>query len=76
MCNGICTRERLSIWLMAQPVKEYGLLIHKGEFLDAIDLRYGWTLVHLLLTCACGAKHTVNSIYIVPMTFGDKLPLW
>ena len=35
-----------SSWLTVLPLKEHGFHFHKGEFRDAISLRYGWSLSH------------------------------
>ena len=35
-------------------------MLHKGEFLDACYIRYGWTLLDLPLTCACGSDFNLQ----------------
>ena len=43
-----------SAWLTVLPVAERGFLLHKGEFRDAICLRYGWSLSNIPRSCNCG----------------------
>ena len=35
-------------------------MLHKGDFVDACYIRYGWTLLNLPLTCPCGAQFSVQ----------------
>jgi len=34
--------EKESSWISALPLEQYGFALHKGEFIDAICLRYGY----------------------------------
>jgi hypothetical protein len=36
-----------SAWLTVLPMAEHGFLLHKGEFRDAVCLRYGWNLSNI-----------------------------
>ena len=36
-----------SIWLTSLPLDVHGFFLHKGEFRDALCLRYGWTHPYL-----------------------------
>ena len=53
------TEKGSSNWLTALPLKEFGFDLSKGEFRDAISLRYGWRPSDLPLTCVCGESFTV-----------------
>ena len=48
-----------STWLTALPLRESGLDISKGEFRDAVCLRYGWRPSDLPLVCICGESFTI-----------------
>ena len=45
-----------SSWVTAIPSFDHGTVLHKGEFVDAIYIRYGWPLLNLPLKCACGTS--------------------
>ena len=53
-----------SSWLSAIPLEEYGFCLNKGEFRDAVQLRYGKELKGLPSQCPCGQKfdttHALN----------------
>ena len=56
-----CTREKgASSWLSALPIDEHGFFLHKGDFRDALCLRYGWQISNLPLHCACGDPLSVD----------------
>ena len=46
-----------SSWLGVLPLLEFGFVLNKGEFRDALSLRYG-TLLKGLMECAYAAKST------------------
>ena len=50
----------------ALPIAEHGFTLHKGAFLDALCLRYNWTLPHLPTSCVCGAGLTVEHALTCP----------
>ena len=52
-----------SSWLTVLPLDEHGFSLHKGDFRDAICLRYGWPLSHLPSDCVCGASFTVDHAF-------------
>ena len=56
-----------SAWLTVLPVAEHGFLLHKGEFRDAICLRYGWSLSNIPRSCNCGTPFSVNHAMICHM---------
>ena len=49
-----------SSWLSALPVEEPGLTLHKGDFRDALCLRYGWQPTNVPSKCTCGASFSVE----------------
>jgi hypothetical protein len=49
-----------SSWVTATPSYDHGTVLHKGEFTDAVYIRYGWTLLNLPTTCACGTAFNVQ----------------
>ena len=49
-----------SIWLTALPLDEHGFFLHKGDFRDALALRYGWQPTRLPKNCVCGQPFTVD----------------
>ena len=55
-----------SSWLTVLPLDEHGFLLHKGDFCDAVCLRYGWSLPHLPMECICGASFTVDHAFTCP----------
>ena len=64
-----CARELAclaSSWLTVLPLDEHGFSLHKGDFRDAVCLRYGWPLLHLPTECICGASFTVDHAFTCP----------
>ena len=49
-----------SSWLTALPLAKHGLSLTRGEFHDAMALRYGWPVYGTPQTCACGQPFSVN----------------
>ena len=49
-----------SSWLTVVSMKAHGFALHKGDFQDAIALRYGWVPSHLPLKCVRGSTFTVE----------------
>jgi hypothetical protein len=49
-----------SSWVTAHPSYDHGTVLHKGEFTDAVYIRYGWTLLNLPTLCACGVSFDVQ----------------
>ena len=57
----VLAREKgASNWVTAMPSEEHGTILHKGDFIDAIYMRYGWPILSLPLQCACGAPFSVQ----------------
>ena len=49
-----------SSWLTALPIEDHGFAMHKGEFRDALCLRYGWPPDRLPSKCECGSSFSVD----------------
>ena len=58
----LISEKGASSWLTSLPLKEYGFLLNKQEFHDAISLRYNLTLSTLNRNgiCVCGEPNTIN----------------
>ena len=48
-----------SSWLTALPLKQFGFILNKQEFRDAIALRYNWHIPNIAKFCGCGQKNDV-----------------
>ena len=53
-----------SSWLSALPLKDHGFSLNKGEFRDALCLRYGWQLRNLPQYCICGKGFSTDHAMI------------
>ena len=49
-----------STWLTSLPIEEHGFHLHKGEFRDALCLRYGWSIPNTPQSCICENKFEVD----------------
>ena len=49
-----------SSWIGVLPLAEFGFALNKGEFTDALSLRYGRPLKGLLAMYPCGQKYNVT----------------
>jgi hypothetical protein len=49
-----------SSWLNALPIEEQNFVLNKGEFKDALRLRYNIELENLPTTCPCGERFDVT----------------
>ena len=56
-----------SSWLSVLPLEEHGFYLHKGEFRDALCLRYGWRPTNMPQLCNCGTQFTVDHAIICHM---------
>jgi len=56
----LARQQGASSWVTAMTNEEHGTILHKGDFLDAIYMRYGWPILSLPLQCACGAPFSVQ----------------
>ena len=48
------TEKGASSWVTARPLEDHQTVLHKGDFRDAIFLRYLWTPNGLPSLCSCG----------------------
>ena len=62
----LASQPGASSWLTSLPIKEHGFCLHKGAFVDAMALRYGWTPTNTPTHCACGASFAVDHILSCP----------
>ena len=53
-----------SSWLNVLPLEDHGFTLTKGEFHDALVLRYNKPLCSLLSNCPCGQKFNVTHALI------------
>ena len=56
----LASEKRAFSWLAVLPIGEYGFHLHKGEFRDALHLRYNWQLSNIPKTCNCGTQFSVD----------------
>ena len=63
-CIDLAAERGSSSWLTALPLTERGFHLHKGEFWDAICLRYNWALKNTPTTCSCGATFSIDHAMI------------
>ena len=56
----VASEPGASSWLSALPIQEYGFALHKGDFRDALCLRYGWQPCLLPSSCVCDQSFTVE----------------
>ena len=66
-CVDLAREKGSSSWLSVLPLEEHGFLLHKGEFRDALSLRYGWKPNNMPQACNCGVKFTVDHAMICHM---------
>ena len=60
----LASEKGASSWLTALPIEEFGYLLNKQQFTDALCLRYNLTLKDCPKVCACGADNSVNHALI------------
>ena len=66
-CVDLAQEKGSSSWLSVLPFDEHGFYLHKGEFRDALCLRYGWNLGSMPQTCNCGAQFSVDHAMVCHM---------
>ena len=49
-----------SSWLSALPIADHGFHLNKGEFRDALCLKYDWSLPNVPQHCSCGKQFSVD----------------
>ena len=55
----VASAKGSSNWLTSLPLQDENRALNKGEFRDALALRYGWRPKNLPQRCACGANNTI-----------------
>ena len=65
-CAQLAKEKGASSWLSVLPLEEH-FYLHKGEFRDALCLRYGWQLSGIPRACKCGTRFTVDYAMICHM---------
>ena len=62
-----CLQEKgSSSWLTSLPIDQHGFVLHKGDFNDALCLRYGWTPPRLPSHCVCGSDFSISHAFSCP----------
>jgi hypothetical protein len=56
----VAREKGASSWVTACPLFDHDTVLNKGEFVDAVYIRYGWTIPDLPLNCACGSPFSVQ----------------
>ena len=64
----LASEKGASSWLTSLPIKEFGYILNKQQFADALALRYNpppnLNLKDCPRTCACGKSNSVNHALI------------
>ena len=55
-----CSQKGASSWVTAYPNYDHETILHKGDFIDAVCIRYGWPPPKLPALCKCGAAFDVQ----------------
>ena len=66
-CVDLTEERGSSSWISVLPLSEQGFHLYKGEFRDALCLRYGWSLSNTPQLCNCGKAFTVNHAMVCHM---------
>ena len=56
-----------SSWLSVLPLSDQGFHLNKGEFIDVLCLRYGWTISNIHRHCNCGNNFSTDHAMIFHM---------
>ena len=59
-CMTIAREKGASSWVTACPSHDHDTVLSKGEFIDSICIRYGWSLRNLAAKCVCDATFDVQ----------------
>ena len=62
----LASEKGASNWLTSLPIEEFGFCLHKGAFVDALSLRYGWPPPGTSTHCVCGANFSVQHALSCP----------
>jgi hypothetical protein len=60
LCLRIAKEKGASSWVTAAPSHDHDTVLSKSDFIDAVYIRYGWTLPNLPDACPCGATFDVQ----------------
>jgi hypothetical protein len=60
LCIKIAVEKSASSWVTARPLHVHSTVLNKGDFRDAIYLRYGWTPPNLPALCGCRVPFSVQ----------------
>ena len=60
----LISEKGASAWLSALPIEQYGFVLNKQEFYDAVALRYNFHIPNRSKTCSCGANNTEDHCLI------------
>ena len=55
-----------SIWLTSLSIQEFGFVLHRRAFHDALALRYNWQPLQVPPNCACEVKFSVEHTVSCP----------
>ena len=58
VCLKIAVEKGASSWVSASPSYDHDTVLSKADFIDAVYIRYGWTLPNLPDICPCGPRLT------------------
>jgi hypothetical protein len=59
-CLEIARQKGASSWVSAVPTHDNETVLNKGEFVDAMYIRYGWNISNLPTNCVCGSGFGVQ----------------
>lgn len=59
-CINAAQEKGVSSWLSALPLTKHGFVLHKGDFRDALAIRYNWPLLRCPQYCACGQNFSID----------------
>ena len=59
-CVSAAQEKGVSSWLSALPLTKHGFALHKGDFRDALAIRYNWPLQRCPQSCPCGQSFSVD----------------
>ena len=65
-CIELGSEKGSSSWLTVLPLEDHGFHLSRGDFRDALCLRYGWHLPNVPSKCFCGKKFDVDHSMICP----------
>ena len=62
----LASEKGSSSWLTCRPLARHGFSLSKGEFRDAICLRYNWLPPRLPSSCCCGRQFDISHALSCP----------